>query len=203
MTAATTAKPKRATKLDRLLEQGQWIVADIDGQKLPYLKMPSAELQSELNEELEKKIKQRLKADGFELVHATRREHPFHSDTLRERIDKLARDITVIDHKRGTWSRLYLPPEKTWKLLTERHADWPEGMQAFRAIWAKAYEEFQDMRRNTLYWRGTSSYNTVFPPNGPALPDGPRPKPVFFKQGSETVLSVLDGFVNLYARIKA
>jgi hypothetical protein len=42
---------------------------------VPYLKMPSPELQSALNGELDKKIKKHLKADGFELLHATRREH--------------------------------------------------------------------------------------------------------------------------------
>jgi hypothetical protein len=88
MTAAT--KTKQQTKLDRLLAQGEWIAVEIDGMKVPYLKMPSPELQSALNGELDKKIKKHLKADGFELLHATRREHPFHSDLLRERIDELA-----------------------------------------------------------------------------------------------------------------
>jgi hypothetical protein len=195
---------RRQTKLDSLLGQCVPIETDVDGKRAVFLKMPTPQLQDELNKELEKKIKQRLKDGGFERVYATRRDHPFHSALLRERIDALARDITVIDHKRGIWSRLYMAAEEAWKLLTDRHADWPEGMQAFRAIWAKAYEEFQDMRRNPLYWRGTSSYNTVFPPNGPAVPDGPRPKPVYVsKLNPDLIVQLRDDFVDLYTKAAA
>ena len=184
---ATTKSSKRQTKqtkLDRLLAQGTLIETDVDGRRAVFLKMPTPELQSTLNEELEKKIKQRLKAGGFERVCATRRDHPFHSELLQKRIDDLARDITVVDHKRGTWSRLYMAPDKVWKLLTERHADWHEGMQAFRAIWAKAYEEHRDV----LFWS-----------NDPAL--RPRPKPVFVSKQSDIVVSLQNGSVDLWVKV--
>ncbi len=183
MTKAT--KAKRPTKLDQLMVQGRFVVGEIDGQKVPYFAMPTPELQIELSEESMKKIKKDLKANGYELLHATRREHPFHSAVLRKKVDKLARDVTIVD-KAGIWSRLYLPPAEAWKQLKEHHADWPEGMKAFRAIWAKGYEELQ--------------YNNLFPPNDPEL-TVPRPKPVFFNEGSEIVLSVLDGFVHLYVKV--
>ena len=103
-----TTRAKRTTKLDRLLDQGKWVASQIDGKNLPCrFLMPSDELQAELEKELEKQIKKDLKAKGYELLHATRRDHPFHSDLLREKVDKLARDISIIDHKRGIWSRLY------------------------------------------------------------------------------------------------
>jgi hypothetical protein len=200
-TQEAVAKGKRSSKLERLRAQGQLVGVKIDGQTAPYFALPTPELQAEWNEELGKKIKHGLKASGFELLHATRREHPFHSALLLERLDVLARDITVIDHKRGIWSRLYMAPANAWKLLTEKYADWPEGMQAFRSIWAKAYEDFQDMRRSTFYWRGTPSYDVVFPANGPALPDGPRPKPVFVsKRNPNLVLALGNGFVNMWMR---
>jgi hypothetical protein len=199
----SSKRQTKQTKVDHLLAQGTMIEVDVDGRRALYLKMPTPELQDELNTELEKEIKKRFKASGFERVCATRRDHPFHSALLRERIDDLARDITVVDHKSGTWCRLYLAPEEAWKLLTDRHADWHEGMQAFRAIWAKAYEEYQEMRRSPLYWRGTSSYNTVFPPNGPELPDGPRPKPVYLsKRNPDLVIQLRDNFVDLYTRTR-
>jgi hypothetical protein len=202
------AKPKskrqtKQTKLDRLVAQGRWIVGELDGQKLPYFAMPSAELQRALHEELEKKIKKDLKADGFELLHATRRNHPAHSAALLKRVDKLASNITVTDPKSGVWSRLYLSPKEAWKQLTERHSDWPEGMRAFQLIWAQAYNEFQELRRDELYWRGTSRYNAVFPQDGPSASEFARPKPIFFKDGSEIAMSVADGFVKLYARVAA
>jgi hypothetical protein len=195
---------KRVTNLERLRAQGHLIEVDIGdgGQKVPYFKMPTPELQSAFDEELNKKIKQHLKASGFELLHATRRDHPFHSALLLERVDALARNITITDHKRGTFCRLYLAPEEAWKRLTERHTGWVEGMKSFRAIWAKAYQEFQDMRRDMLYWRGTASYNTVFPPNGPALPDEPRPKPVYVnKQKPDIVIALRNGFVDLFGKV--
>jgi hypothetical protein len=192
---------KRVTNLERLRAQGHWIEVEItEDQKVPYFKMPTPELQSAFDEELNKKIKQHLKASGFELLHATRRDHPFHSALLLERVDALARNVTIIDHKRGTFCKLYLPPEKAWKLLTERHDDWVEGMKSFRAVWAKAYQEFQDMRRDEMYWRGTASYNTVLPPNGPALPDEPRPKPVYVKQNHDVILCLRTGIIDLWTR---
>jgi hypothetical protein len=98
VTTATKAKAKRPTKVDRLWAQGQWVLAEIEGQKVPYFAMPNAKLQSELTAELEKKIKAKLKADDFELLHATRREHPFHSELLREGVDALA-DLSSSDHR--------------------------------------------------------------------------------------------------------
>lgn len=89
MTTAT--KAKRATKLDRLLEQGEWVALPMDGNNPPCrFVMPTEELQSELEKELEKKIRKHLRDGGFERICATRRQHPFHSELLRERIDALA-----------------------------------------------------------------------------------------------------------------
>jgi hypothetical protein len=87
----TAAKAKRATNLDRLLEQGEWVALLMDGNKPPCrFMMPTAELQEELEKELEKRIRKHLKDGGFVRVCGTRRDHPFHSDLLRERIDALA-----------------------------------------------------------------------------------------------------------------
>jgi hypothetical protein len=88
----TATKAKRATKLDRLLEQGEWVALPMDGNNPPCrFVMPTEELQSELEKELEKKIRKHLRDGGFERICATRRQHPFHSELLRERIDALAR----------------------------------------------------------------------------------------------------------------
>jgi hypothetical protein len=91
-------KQSKQTKLDRLLAQGADILVEIDGRRAVYFKMPTAELQTELNKELEKKIKKSLKAGGYERLCATRRDHPFHSDILRERIDHLADELSS-DHQ--------------------------------------------------------------------------------------------------------
>ena len=98
-TPKSRKRQSKQTKLDRLLAQGTTIDVDVDGRRAVYFKMPTAELQTELNEALDKSIKKRLKADGFELLHATRREHPFHSDILRERIDTLADLSSELFHR--------------------------------------------------------------------------------------------------------
>jgi hypothetical protein len=52
----TATKANRATKLDRLLEQGEWVALPMDGNNPPCrFVMPTEELQSELEKELEKR----------------------------------------------------------------------------------------------------------------------------------------------------
>jgi hypothetical protein len=126
---------KRPSKLDRLMTQGRWVEANLDGYKLPYFAMPTPELQTELNEELEKKIRKQLKAAGFERICATRRDHPFHSAILRERVDILmdrygnktyrkpesieAERQDLYEFARETQQQ-FTAPQDAWKRFTER-----------------------------------------------------------------------------------
>jgi hypothetical protein len=214
MMAAT--KTKRATKLDRLLAQGEWVAVQIEGGSAPCrFVMPTEELQSELEKELEKKIRKHLRDCGFERICATRREHPFHSELLRERIDALAsRFDPRINSEEGLaslrkeYDAMVGDPELTFQSVpfTQDDADWllEKHIKDALAAWTSAFEDYRDMRKNAWYWRGTKAYNTVFPSDGPALPDGPRPKPVYVnKERPEIVLSLQDGCVNLYTRVKA
>jgi hypothetical protein len=194
MTTAT--KAKRATKLDRLLEQGEWIVLPMDGSNPPFrLLMPTDELQAELEKELDKQIKKHLKDDGFERICATRREHPFHNSLFIERMDEL-----VGDH-----GSAYKTEERTEEARQQGYADieklaalkaasgtpydveaekqkWDEHVERGRKGYIKRYAEgvetYRSMLREPLYWRGTRRYYIMFPPNGPALPNEPLPKAV-------------------------
>jgi hypothetical protein len=213
------AKPKsskrqtKQNKLDHLLAQGTTIDVDIDGRRGVYFKMPTAELQAELDKELDKSIKKRLKADGFELLHAPRRDHPFHSDLLRKRIDglvsllgdsydpsleteaeqkKYVRTIRDVEAKFGS-----RPPKE------EVEAYVAKVVQRNRRAWAKGFEKYRNMLRDLSWWKGTYVYRAIYPEDGAPLPDGPPPKPVYVSKQSEIVFSIQDGFVNLYTRITA
>jgi hypothetical protein len=53
------------------------------------------------------------------------------------------------------------------------------------------------------YWRSTKAYKAMFPPDGPALPEGSaRPKPVYVnKRRPDLVLQLQDGAVNLWVKM--
>jgi hypothetical protein len=70
-----------------------------------------------------------------------------------------------------------------------------------QAAWASGFEDYRDMRKNAWYWRGTKAYDTVFPPHGPALPDGPPPKPVYVnKERTDVVFALEDGCVHMWMK---
>jgi hypothetical protein len=212
MTAAT--KTKQQTKLDRLLAQGEWIAVEIDGMKVPYLKMPSPELQSALNGELDKKIKKHLKADGFELLHATRREHPFHSDLLRERIDELAAllgghyDPTLEDEaEREKYAQTLRDIEAKFggrSCEEQIAAHVARALRENRSAWAKGFNKYRDALRDPLWWKGTYVDRAINPPDGAPLPDGPPPKPVYLnKERPGLVIQLQGSLVHLYTRVAA
>jgi hypothetical protein len=211
----TATKSKRATKLDRLLEQGHCVVAYVDRLKLPYFAMPTAALRSALNEELDKKIKKHLKAHGFELLHATRRDHPFYTAVLRERIDELAsvvadfsKEYATDESTQATRHDLYglIEDTKNYRVpFTEHDIERmvEKGVKEARLAWAKGVSKVRDYLRDPKWWKGTYLDRILNPAGSPPLPDNPLPKPVYTSKQSEIVLSLQDGFVNLYARIKA
>jgi hypothetical protein len=213
MTTATRAT--RATKLDRLLEQGQWVVTDVDGLNIPYFAMPTPELQGELNEALNKKIKKHLKADGFELLHATRRDHPFYTAVLRDRIDDLAsvvadfnKEYATDESIEATRLDLYglIEDTKNYRVpFTEHDIEQmvEKGVKEARIAWASAVSKVRDYLRDPKWWKGTYLDRILNPAGGPPLPAKPLPKPVYVSKQSEIVLSLEDGFVNLYARTTA
>jgi hypothetical protein len=215
------AKLKRPTKRDRLREQGRWTTTKRGGQKLPHFKMPTPELQAELNEELDKTIKKRLKAAGYERICATRREHPLHSSLFIRRMDQLV----------GGWGSAYKTEESTQATLQRDYAD-IEKLAAMKAAsgtpydveaarreseeraergrkdYIKRYAEgvntYRAMLREPLMWRGTTRYYTMFPPDGPALPDEPLPKPVYVnRERPDLVIQLLDANMNLYTQVAA
>jgi hypothetical protein len=223
MTAASKSSKRqpKQTKLDRLLAQGTAVPVDIDGQKAAYFKMPTAELQTELNEALEKKIKQRLKASGFERICATQREHPFHSAILRERVDILmdrygnktyrtpegieAERQDLYEYAQETQQQ-FTAPEDAWKHFMERDADDIIEQRikenSDRVLWAKAYRFSREILHDP-YWRSTKAYKVMLPPDGPALPEGcVRPKPVYVnKRNPDRVIQLRDEFVDLYTKV--
>jgi hypothetical protein len=213
---AMATKAKRATKLDRLLEQGEWVAVQMDGNDPPCrFVMPTEELRAALEKELEKKIKKHLKEDGFERICATRREHPFYTETLRERIDHLA-DVLSSDHRefstdeRAEASRLdlltcieetkhHIAPITEYdieKLVEKGRKD------ALRA-WARAINQYREYLRDPKWWQGTYLERALNPPEQPPLPDR-LPKPVYVnKERPDLVIQLLDGSVNLYTRVAA
>jgi hypothetical protein len=214
-------KSKRMTKLDRLRAQGHWDEIHLEGKKVPHFAMPTAELQTELNEELEKKIRKRLRDDGFERICATRREHPFHSNLFRERMDDLVGDhgsaYKTEESTERARQETYTDIEKLaalkaasgtpYDVEAEKHK-WDEHVERGRKDYVKRYAEgvetYRSMLREPLMWRGTRRYLIMFPPNGPALPNEPLPKPVYIsKQSPDRVIQLQDGFVNLYAKVGA
>jgi hypothetical protein len=215
MTAATKSgkrQPKQ-TKLDRILAQGTTIDVDIDGRRAIFFKMPTAELQTELNEELDKSIKKRLKADGFERICATRREHPLQSELLRVRIDALAFGFDPrlnseegLADLRKEYDAMIGDPALTFQScpFSQEDADWflAKHIKDALAAWAAGFENYRDMRKNAWYWRGTKAWDVIFPPDGPTLPDGQPPKPVWLnKQRHELVVQLRNIFVDLYLKV--
>lgn len=214
MTAATRSGKRhpKQTKLDLLLAQGTTIEADIDGRRAVYFKMPAAELQTELNEELEKKIKKHLKAGGFERVCATRRDHPFHSELLRERIDRLAdlsgdhRAYSTDTRAEATRQDLLTCIEDTKHYLmpiTEHDIDKlvEQGRKEALRAWAAAVGECRAYLRDPKWWQGTYLDRALNPPDQPPLPNNPLPKPVYVsKRNPELVLALENNFVKMWIR---
>jgi hypothetical protein len=202
---------KRLSKLERLRSQGQWIEVDIDGQKAPYFALPTPELQAEWNAELEKQIRKQLKASGYELLHATRRDHPFHSDILRERIDDLAAllgdsyDPSFEDEaEREEYAKVLREMETNFggTPCEERIQDHvANALRKNRREWAAAINKFRDYRRDPNWWKGTYLDRVLSPPNSKPLPDTPLPKPVFFKKDAEVVLALHGGMIDFWARL--
>jgi hypothetical protein len=220
MTIATKGKP--ATKLDRLLAQGEWVALPMDGDNPPCrFVMPTPELQEELDDALAKRIRKHLKDGGFERICATRREHPFHNPLFIERMDELVGDcgsaFTTEESTEQARQESYADIEKLAVLKaasgTPYDVDagkrkWDEYVERGRKDYIKRYAEgvetYRSMLREPLMWRGTRRYHIMFPPNGPALPNEPPPKPVYVsKQSPDRVVQLQDGFVNLYARVVA
>jgi hypothetical protein len=199
------------SKLERLRSQGQWIEADTNGQKVLYFTLPTPELQADWNAELEKKIRNQLKASGYELLHATRRDHPFHSDILRERIDELAELLgdrhdpmledeaereAYADAIREGEARLGITP---CEVRLAVHMD--GVLRENRRAWAKGFAKYREYLRDPNWWHGTYVDRAIYPADGQPLPDGPPPKPVFYKKGSEVVLALHDGIIDFWARL--
>jgi hypothetical protein len=210
MTTAT--KSKRATKLDRSLEQGEWIAIPMGTSNGPCrFVMPTDELQAELENELHKNIKKHLKESGYELLHATRREHPFHSDILRERIDELASllgeryDPTLEDEaEREAYANVIREGEASLGIAPceIRLAVHMDGvLRENRRAWAKGFAKYREYLRDPNWWHGTYVDRAIYPADGQPLPDGPPPKPVFYKKGSEVVLALHDGIIDFWARL--
>lgn len=213
-----STKPYKQTKaLEHLLAQGTWTTTEFNGHTVPYLAMPTPELQAELSAALEKNIKKHLKDGGYEYVRANRRDHPLHSELLRERIDCLAeryggrefRNPEAIaavrkDLQKYNREERKLPPGPVplkWRLLDIDH-EIADGIKQWHASWPKAFALYRAMRRDPWYWRGSEVYTSTFcPPDGPPLPDGPPPKPVYMKPNHDVVLALEDGFVHLWVRV--
>jgi hypothetical protein len=112
---AVAVEPKRPRKLARLLAQLP------DGRTVPAFVMPSADLQKELDAALDSWIKQHLKANGWELLRATRREHPGHSELVRQRIDALVELLGPNKDQRHAWAaavgqwRAFLRDRTYWR----------------------------------------------------------------------------------------
>jgi hypothetical protein len=218
MTAVTKSSKRqpKQTKLDLLLAQGTTIEADIDGRRAVYFKMPTAELLTELNEELEKKIKKSLKAGAYERICATRRDHPFHSELLRERIDHSADELSGDHREFSTDARAEATRQDLLGLIedtknhivpmTEDDIDYvvDKGRKEALRAWARAVGQCREYLRDPKWWKGTYLDRTLNPPNGPPLPDNPLPKPVYVsKQRPDLVIQLQDEFVKLYTQVAA
>jgi hypothetical protein len=216
--SARKTKPKsskrqtKQTKLDRLLAQGTSIEVDVDGRRAVYFKMPTPELQDELNAALEKKVRKDLKASGFELLHSPRRDHPFHSEILRERIDKLASLLgenydpaleTEKEQKKFAQALRKVEARFSNPSPKETIAAYVAGaVQKNRRVWAKAFEKYRNMLRDVNWWKGTYVYRAIYPEGEPPLPDGPPPKPVYMsKRNPDLVIQLRNFFVDLYVKV--
>jgi len=193
---APSPKGKRLSKLERLRAQGTWVSVDIgEGQTVPYFALPTPELQSEWNETLESWIKKELKANGSELIHATRREHPFHSDLLRERIDELASVLSPdfnTDLDRQAVREIY-------EDLAQHLGPISEEKKSRRA-WAEAFGKYRQFLRDPNWWSGTYVDRIINPKDGLPLPDGPPPKPVYVRQNHDVILGLRGNVVELWIR---
>jgi hypothetical protein len=217
----TKAKSKRPTKLDRLMEQGRWTTTKRGGQKVPHFKMPTPELQDELEAELEKKIKKDLRDGGWDWICATKREHPFHNALFIERMDRLVgvsgSAFKSDESTQATLQRDYADIEKLAAMkaasgqpydVEAARRESEEHAERVRKDYIKRYAEgvntYRAMLREPLMWRGTTRYYTMFPPDGPTLPDEPLPKPVYVnKARPDLVIQLLDANVNLYTQVAA
>jgi hypothetical protein len=206
---------RHMSTLERLMAQGQWTETELpDGRKLPSFVMPTSELQIKLEDALEAKIRKRLKAAGYRRVCGPSREHPFHSDLLRERVDDLAEHLwptelepefaseESIEALRECLRDSLIPGTKLVP-VTECDVDAmiESGRTEFRRVWAKSFEKYRDMRKNDGYWRGTYPYQIMFPPEGPPLPDGPPPAAVYIKGPTDLVMSLNDGAIALWVKV--
>jgi hypothetical protein len=211
----SSKRKTKQTKLDRLLEQGAWVALQMtDGSSPCRFMMPTDDLQAELDKELDKSIKKRLKADGFELLHATRREHPFHSAILRERIDHLADELSREHRDYSTDARAEATRQDLLTLIedtkhhivpmTEDDIDWvvDTGRKDALRAWARAIGQYREYLRDKRWWKNTYVERALNPPDGPPLPNK-LPHPVYVSKQSEIVLSLQGGFVHLYTRITA
>jgi hypothetical protein len=197
------------TALDRLMAQGQWIETELpDGRTVPSFAMPTPELQSELDQALEANARKRLKTSGFNRVCAPNRHHPFHSNMLRERVDALTEYFwpDLFDREYISEQSIAAMPNEpqTGPACLREHEIEPiieRGIVQFRRIWARGFEKYRDMRKNPSYWRGTFSYKIMFPPEGPPLPDGPPPPPVYIKGPTDLVMSFQNGALHLWIKV--
>lgn len=207
------------TKLERLREQGTWSELELpDGRKVPSFVLPTPELQVAFDKELEKKLSRELKAAGFERLCATHRNHPFHSELLRERIDKLAPYVHVSRNRKAlTFSKDCVTPESAEKArrslkryaattkndrcpLTKREVDIiiDEAIQETKVVWSAAFNKYRELLNDPRFWKNTYVDRIINPKDGPPLPDGPPPKPVFTNEPRDRVVMIEDGWVSLF-----
>jgi hypothetical protein len=149
------------------------------------------------------------------LLHATRRDHPFYTAVLRDRIDDLAsvvadfnKEYATDESIEATRLDLYglIEDTKNYRVpFTEHDIEQmvEKGVKEARIAWASAVSKVRDYLRDPKWWKGTYLDRILNPAGGPPLPAKPLPKPVYVSKQSEIVLSLEDGFVNLYARITA
>jgi hypothetical protein len=214
---------KTPARLSRLLAQGTWIEGEIDGQRIPYLAMPTTELRDELDEALESTIKRQLNKSGWERVCATERRHPFHSDVLRERMDALAQLVFVrgrhagealkfdprlateelAEKERRSLKRYAAETKSDTIPFTKRDADIivDRAIQDNKVCWSAAVGKYRSYLSDPAFWKGTYVGRTLFPAGQPEIPDGPLPKPVYLSRSvPDMVIALANGFVNLWVR---
>ena len=90
--------------------------------------------------------------DGYVLVRPNEREHPGHSEILRERLDALAR---YLGHGN------YEPSSRDARRLKRA-----------RRLWAHAYSNYRAMLSDPVWWRvhARNQYPIVFPPDTAPMP---------------------------------
>ena len=213
------------TKLDRLLTQGTWLACEIDGQNVPYFKMPDATLQKELQSALDTYIKKTLKAGGWRKVHATEYEHPFYTDLLRERMNALAEQMSV-PKPNGQWGDCRFDPEllteegaakavrsrvrerfkiggeviKTSKVAAEVYV--ARDVKEAKACWSAAVNKWRSMIADPKFYDGTYVQRALAPNGEPKFTDKP-PKPVYTNKANPTLIVSLEhtpGWVDLWER---